>query len=153
MFNSLVDASRDSDINATTGSNKNRKLSPHLGASLYKRNIFVGSKLKNRIHSVGEYEGALNEDVSSATPYMRENYFFFQHRKFIQGFLDGLRQSNGKRYFQFTYIPSDKPKHPLANIDLLHDKQILPALQEALHQILEAQAESFDVKNYSEKTT
>jgi hypothetical protein len=138
-----------------TGTDTNRRAPTYLRSSLYNNNIFVRSSLlTNKVYSIGEYEAARNEDVGSVTPYTRENKYFFYHRKFVQGFLDGLRQSGSKStYFQYTYIPSDKPKQPLLKIGLLHDNtdsQIDKALTEMFEQILAKKDIRLNIRNYNE---
>lgn len=150
VFKSLIDSPKDSPINASSGSNTFRQLPAHLFTDLYKHNIFVQSNVfKSKVYSVGEFEGSKNEDINSTTPYSRENYFYFLHRKFVQGFLDGVRQSNGKRYFQFVYLPSDKNKYPLAQIDIIPDSNIIPVISEVLQHLLDKRNWQLNIKNYN----
>lgn len=130
-----------------TGKSTNRRVPDYLMTDYYKDNIFVTGN--NKIFSIGEYEAARNEDIGSVTDYIRENQYFFYHRTFLQGFLDGLRQYNTESYYQFTFIPSDKPKHPLVRVGLLSDADILPAISKMLHHIYQKQGKTIDVANYN----
>lgn len=124
------------------GKSKLRKVPQHLLTDFYKHNIFVrksheGVTVGNTIEAVGEFAGAKNTDNNSVTPYLRENEYFFFQRKFVSGFMDGIRQSNGKSYFQYSYIPSDSPKHPIFKIGILADSDIKLSLSRAIDQIQE----------------
>lgn len=139
----------------STGASVLRSVPDYLRSSYFNHNIFVRNntyKLQNKIYSIGEYEGAKNLDNDSVTPYTRENMFYFYHRLFVQGFLDGIRQYKNS-YYQFTYIPSDKPKHPMLRLGLLSDgenSQILKGIETALAQILEIKkyGSKVEVANY-----
>lgn len=80
--------------------------------------------------------------------YLRENYNFYYQKKFLQGFLDGIKQYRNS-YFQFVYTPADKPKLPLTRVNVLSNDQIHMATVTALEQILEASTWRLNVKNYN----
>lgn len=155
VFLNLIDINKNNPVfKGATGSNNTRKVPSYLKAKLYNHNIFVRGNVSSKIYGIGEYEAARNEDIGSVTPYLRENQYYFYHRKFIQGFLDGLRQYNTESYFQFTYPPSDKPKHPMLRIGLLSDgkegNKIDGAIEQALTQILEKKNVLLDITNYNQ---
>lgn len=156
VFLGLMDITKNNPVfRGGSGTNSERKVPEFLLSDFYNHNIFVRGKIFNRLYSIGEYEAAKNEDTGTVTPYTRENMYYFFHRKFVQGFLDGARQYRDS-YFQFSYIPSDKPKHPMLRVGLLSDNSkggkspILGAIEQALTQIFEREQalDKLDVANY-----
>lgn len=156
VFLGLMDITKNNPVfRGGSGNNSERKVPDHILSDFYNHNIFVRGKIFNRIYSIGEYEAAKNEDTGTTTPYTRENMYYFFHRKFVQGFLDGVRQYKDS-YFQFSYIPSDKPKHPMLRVGLLSDNTkngkspIHQAIEQALTQILERQVahKKLNIANY-----
>lgn len=161
VFNNLIDLNKGNAVfQGGTGNNTERRVPDYLLSSFYDHNIFARGKIFNRIYSIGEYEAAKSEDTGAVTPYTRENMYYFFHRKFVQGFLDGFRQYRDS-YFQFTYIPSDKPKHPLLRVGLLSDNTKLgkspihKSIEQALTQILEKQNAlgKLNIANYDNSLT
>lgn len=146
VLNNLNALSKSNSVyRGGTGADNLRLVPEFLTTSMYNNNIFVRNsvnKVKNKIYTIGEFEGAKNLDNDSVTPYTRENMYYFYHRLFLQGFLDGARQY-GDSYFHFTYIPSDKPKHPILRLGILSDNSsegvsdVTLGIETALHQILE----------------
>jgi hypothetical protein len=120
VLNNIIDIDSSLINSQSTKNSKFRVVPDHLLTDLHKHNIFIQSpkRAANRIYAVGEYAGAKNKDNGSSTEYLRENKFFFFQRKFITGFVDGIRQY-GNSYHQFSFVPSDSPKHPLVRLGLL----------------------------------
>lgn len=99
---------------------------------------------------MGEFEGALNTDTNSPTPYTRQNKYYFFHNYYLQFFMDGVRQY-GDKYFQPVHIPSDKPKHVIVRNNVLNDTgEILSGIESALTQILKRRVGKFDVVNFND---
>lgn len=151
VLNSLISMSKSEEFKGTQGSNKYHSAPAYLRTTYFKDNIFV-----NGINSVlgkGEHEAALNLDNGSVTPLTRENMYWFYHREFIQGFLSGAQQFNGKAYFAFTYPPSDKPKHPLIKIGILDNNQIKEGVVSALQQLLKQKGSTTTIVNYNKSVS
>lgn len=148
----IVDVKSTSALKGATGSNTYRRIPEHLLSNFYNHNIFVRAPITNKIYATGEWEGSLNEDNGSGVPYLRETYRYFYQRKYLMGFLDMIRQYE-KSYMQYIYVPSDKPKNPLARIDVLGDSEIIPTITLALKQILESSKWRANVENFNKSKT
>lgn len=99
---------------------------------------------------MGEFEGSLNTDTKSTTPYSRQNKHHFFHNYYLQFFMDGVRQY-GDKYFQPVHIPSEKPKHVIVRNNLLSDTgEILSGIESALSQILKRRQAKFDIVYFNE---
>ena len=153
ILRTLITAKAGNNFQGTKGSSTAHLIPEYLKTDFFKDNIFVSGL--NFIDKMGLHEAAKNTDNDSVTPLTRENMFFFYHREFAQGFLDGIRQSNGKSYYHFLYPPSDKPKYPLVRMGILSDRkvngksEIDVAIKKALEQILRKKNIRFNIKNYN----
>lgn len=146
VISTLIDMKKNKHFSGTKGSNSFRSLPKHLLTDYYQDNIFVNGL--NYIAAKGMHEASKNVDNGSVTPLTRENLFFFYHREFVQGFLDGMRQY-GNEYFMYTYPPSDKPKHPLARVKVLSEEEIRSGIKSALTQILNTQGTTSNIVKYN----
>lgn len=150
-FDALIARRPSAEFRGTRGTSRFFTLPEHLTADYYDDNIFVNGL--NYIAAKGEHEASKNLDNGSVTPLMRENVFFFYHREFAQGFLDGARQYNGNEYWSYLYPPSDKPKYPMLRMKILSDSKESPevkqAVTSALQQILSRRGASFKIANFN----
>jgi hypothetical protein len=146
IINLLINMKPNDYFMGTKGSSIYQAVPEYLKTDFYQRNIFVTGL--NYLAAKGEHEASKNVDNSSVTPLLRENLFFFYHREFVQGFLDGMRQY-GDEYFMYSYPPSDKPKHPLARVKVLSESEIREGINQALLQILDKQDTTSDVAAYN----
>ncbi|MFN9112367.1 MAG: hypothetical protein ACK5XN_20050, partial [Bacteroidota bacterium] len=137
-------------FDGSKGTSKKRKVPSYILTDFYKHNPFVRHKsgLRNTVYAIGEFAGSKNLDNLSSTSYLRENRYFYFQRKFVSGFMDGLKQSNGKSYFQFSYIPSDSPKHPIFKVGLIPNSDINNHIQSIINQSIEKLGSEADVVHY-----
>jgi len=126
---------KNSDIRGATGNNQAKMAPKFLKSTFYDFNPFVRGTTRNKIFTTGEWEGSLNEDNQANVPYLRENYNFFYQKKYVQSFLDGMKQFKNQ-YFQYVYVPSEKPKHPLVRVEILTNAETTAGIEAALRQIL-----------------
>lgn len=154
-LDALVRRKPTNEYKGTKGSSAYGTLPEHLMTDFFRHNIFVNGI--NYISARGEHDAAKNLDNNSVTPLTRENVFFFYHREFVQGFLNGAQQYSGQEYFNFLYPPSDKPKYPLIRVKILSDvvedadpysAETHRAFKAAFKQIMDKEGTSFKFSNY-----
>jgi len=146
----LIDVDTNNPIfKGTTGSNPNRMVPQHLTSEFYKDYNLYSLGL-NKLHNIGEYDAAVNEDNGSVTPYLRENRYFFTHRKFSQGFLQAASQFNGSKYHQYAYIPGDKPKAVLVETNILSFDEALKGLELIYKQLLYKKDSELNIAHYND---
>jgi len=127
--------SKDSEVLGSTGRlefmAENRP--EHLETDFFSNNIFV--KGINKIHGHAEHDSSNNKSTGTVKTFTNENSAHFESRAFSFAFLDMLRSNSNGKYINFLYQPSDKPRIPGVEVNVLTKAQVKEGLKAAVRQV------------------
>lgn len=98
-------------------------------------NIFVRGE--NKIFQYVEHDSLKNHSTGGVKTFLNENSSDFASRMFSYAFLDRIRKNKQGRYIHFLLQPSDKPRLPGVELNLMSIAESKRAIAAAIRQTLE----------------